>query len=65
MTSAVTEEGIPVQLIAVAWHFTQKMLLEVVPAASYPSIVAFSAKAEALSEFKAAPHGDSTYRHEG
>ena len=47
---------------AVAWYFTQQYLPEVVPAAGYPNLVAFSAKAEALPEFKAAPYGDGTYR---
>lgn len=61
-SSAITQAGVSA---AVAWHFTQQMLPEVVPAASCPSLVAFSAKAEALPEFRAAPHGDSTYRHEG
>jgi glutathione S-transferase len=50
---------------AVAWHFTQRMLPEVVPAADYPTLLAFSTKAEALPEFAAAPHGESTYRHDG
>jgi glutathione S-transferase len=60
--SAITQAGVSA---AVAWHFTQRTLPEIVPAAGYPSLVAFSAKAEALPEFKAAPHGDSTYRHGG
>jgi glutathione S-transferase len=60
--SAITQAGVSA---AVAWHFTQQMLPEVVPAASYPSLVALSAKAEALPEFRAAPHGASTYRHDG
>ena len=47
---------------AVAWYFTQQYLPEVVPAAGYPNLVAFSAKAETLPEFKAAPYGDGTYR---
>jgi glutathione S-transferase len=47
---------------AVAWHFTQMMLPQVVPAANYPTLRGFSAKAEQLPEFRAAPHGDSTYR---
>lgn len=47
---------------AVAWHFTQQMLPEIVPAASFPHLVAFSAAAEALPEFRAAPHGEGTYR---
>jgi glutathione S-transferase len=47
---------------AVAWAFIQHMLPEVVPASGYPNLVAFSQAAEALPEFRAAPHGDSTYR---
>ena len=47
---------------AVAWKFTQKMLPEVVPAASYRSLQAFSDSAEALPPFAAAPFGSSTYR---
>ncbi|MDD5036049.1 MAG: glutathione S-transferase [Methylococcaceae bacterium] len=58
-SSTMTQAGVSV---AVAWHFTQQMLPETVPAAQYPSLVAFSAKVEALPEFKAAPHGDSTYQ---
>ncbi len=61
-SSTITQAGVSA---AVAWHFTQQMLPEVVPAAAYPSLVALSAKAEALSEFMAAPHGDSTFRHDG
>jgi hypothetical protein len=61
-SSVITQAGVSA---AIAWHFTQQMLPEVVPAASYPSLVALSAKAEALPEFRAAPHGASTYRHGG
>ena len=61
-SAAISQAGISA---AVAWHFTQQMLPEVVPASSFPSLVAFSAKAEELLEFRAAPHGDSTYCHEG
>jgi len=50
---------------AVAWHFTQAMLPEVVSAANYPVLRDFSARAEQLPEFLAAPHGASTYRHDG
>ena len=46
---------------AVAWHFTQRTLPEVVSADAHPSVAAFSAAAESLPEFRAAPHGDSTY----
>jgi len=48
--------------IAVAWHFSQQMRPEVVPAAQFPVLAAFSARAEALPEFLAAPHGDSTFK---
>lgn len=50
---------------AVAWHFTQAMLPEVVSAANFPGLRDFSARAEQLPEFLAEPHGDSTYRHAG
>jgi glutathione S-transferase len=49
---------------AVAWHFTQMMLPEVVNAANYPALREFSSKAELLPEFRAAPHGSSTYRRD-
>ncbi len=48
--------------IAVAWHFTQAMVPEVVPAAQFPLLQAFSQQAELLPEFAAAPHGAATYR---
>nr|WP_316639688.1 glutathione S-transferase [uncultured Roseateles sp.] len=48
--------------VAVAWHFTQQMLPEVVPAEGFPRLVAFSAAAEALPEFRAAPFGEGRYR---
>lgn len=57
-SSTITQAGVSA---AVAWHFTQQMLPEVVAAAAYPSLVALSAKAEALPEFMAAPHGEDTY----
>jgi glutathione S-transferase len=47
---------------AVAWHFTQQMLAEVVPAANFPALREFSARAERLPEFIAAPHGADTCR---
>lgn len=50
---------------AVAWHFTQQRLPEVVPAGDFPRLAAFSQTAEALPEFRAAPHGDGTYRQQG
>lgn len=50
---------------AVVWHFTQAMLPEVVPAARYPTLQDYAARCEALPEFRAAPHGDGTYRPAG
>ena len=50
---------------AVAWHFTQQRLPEVVPAASCPSLREFSSQAETLPEFRAAPYGSGTYHHGG
>jgi glutathione S-transferase len=50
---------------AIAWHFTQQMLPQVVVAANYPALQSFSRQAEALPEFAAAPHGTGTYRHAG
>lgn len=47
--------------IAVAWHFAQRMTADAVSAQDYPRLAAFSAAAEALPEFRAAPHGDGTY----
>jgi glutathione S-transferase len=49
---------------AVTWHFTQKMLPEVVAAAAFPRLEAFSAQAEQLPQFRAVPHGPGTYRHD-
>ncbi|HWW04431.1 glutathione S-transferase [Collimonas sp.] len=40
---------------AVAWHFTQMMLPEIVIAADYPTLQSFSEQAEHLAEFIAAP----------
>jgi glutathione S-transferase len=48
--------------VAVAWHFTQRMLAEVVPAPDFPALREFSARAERLPEFVAAPHGADTFR---
>lgn len=46
--------------MAVAWHFTQQMLPQVVPAAGFPRLVALSAAAESLAEFRAAPYGEGS-----
>jgi glutathione S-transferase len=47
---------------AVAWRFTQEMHPGLVPPAAHPALAAFSAAAESLPEFLAAPYGDATYR---
>ena len=47
---------------AVVWQFTQMTRPEIVDTSKFPALVAFSAQAEQLPEFAAAPHGDSTYR---
>ena len=62
--SSVTSETINQAGIsaAVAWHFTQQMLPEVVAADRYPALMALSSRAEVLAEFVAAPHGSGTYR---
>jgi glutathione S-transferase len=46
---------------AVAWHFTQALLPEIVAAGDYPVLRAYAARCEALAEFIAAPRGDSTF----
>jgi glutathione S-transferase len=43
---------------AVAWHFAQQLLPQVVPAVQFPVLAAFSAQAEDLASFRAAAHGD-------
>ena len=47
---------------AVAWQFARQMVPDALPAGRYPRLAALSADAEALPEFRAAPHGDLTYR---
>jgi len=54
----ITQAGVS---SAVAWHFTQQMHPELVPAAAFPALAALSATAEELPEFAAAPHGPTTY----
>ena len=56
-SASIRQSGVSV---AVAWHFTQRMLPEVVPAREFPQLVAFSAAAETLAEFMAAPYGEGT-----
>jgi glutathione S-transferase len=48
--------------VAVAWYFTQALLPEVAAATRFPALAQFSAGAETLPEFKAAPHGAGTYK---
>ena len=50
---------------AVAWYFTQALLPDIVPAAQFPALQQFSAAAEALPAFAAAPHGLGTYQPAG
>jgi glutathione S-transferase len=52
----------PGVMMAITWHFIGHMLPDVVRAADYPALAAYSEQAEQLPEFKAAPHGDSTYQ---
>jgi glutathione S-transferase len=54
----ITQAGI---CAAVAWKFAQEITPDVVVAANYPTIAAFSSQAELLPEFKSAPYGDGTY----
>jgi len=49
---------------AVAWHFVQAMLPEVVTVSDFPALRQFSDKAERLPEFVSAPHGSGTYSHD-
>jgi len=51
--------------VAVAWHFTQRVLPEVVPAMDFPRLAAFSQAAETLPAFRAAPYGEGRYPHAG
>jgi glutathione S-transferase len=48
---------------AVAWHFIQSTsVATAVSPARFPALQAFSERAETLAAFRAAPHGDATYR---
>ncbi len=51
-SKTITQAGIT---SAVAWRFTQMMLPEIVIASEHPALQAFSAQAEQLAEFVAAP----------
>lgn len=61
-TGTITDGGV---CVAVAWHFVQQMLPEVVPSHRYPRLAAASAEAEALPAFRAAPHGDGRLQGAG
>lgn len=61
-SSNIRQSGVT---IAVAWHFTQQMVPDAVPAERFERLAAYSMEAEALPEFRAAPHGDGTYRSSG
>ena len=61
-SATISQAGITT---AVAWHFTQMTLPEVIHAASFPNLCALSSRAELLPEFRAAPHGSGTYPHIG
>lgn len=56
-TAGLTQAGVST---AVAWEFTQQTLPGLVPEVAHPALVAYSAAAEALPAFRAAPHGDGT-----
>ena len=61
-SASMTQAGIST---AVAWQFTQQRLSDLVPASNYPHLAAFSARAEALPAFCAAPHGEGVYLQTG
>jgi glutathione S-transferase len=46
--------------VAIAWQFSVQMVPQALPAGRWPRLAAFSAVAEALPPFAAAPHGVGT-----
>jgi glutathione S-transferase len=46
---------------AVVWHFIQQMVPASTAVDRFPALTAWTAQAEALPAFRAAPHGDATY----
>lgn len=58
-SSSINQAGIST---AVAWNFTQLTVPDAVEPSRFPRLVALSEHAESLPAFRAAPHGDSTYR---
>ncbi len=59
-SSRIGQDGVSA---AVSWHFMQQVIPEIVAASRYPRLCEFSARAETLAEFEAAPHGPDTYRN--
>jgi glutathione S-transferase len=57
--AAIDQAGITT---AVAWHFTQTTLPGTVDPAAHPMLHEHSSRAEKLPQFRAAPHGDSTFQ---
>jgi glutathione S-transferase len=64
--ASVTRETLTQGLLstAVAWHFTQRMIPDVVPYERFANVDALSAAAEDLADFRAAPHGGTEIRLE-
>ena len=58
-SDTIGQDGVSV---GIAWHFTQAMLPGVVSVADHPALREFSALAEQLPEFMAAPHSDKVYQ---
>ena len=46
---------------AVAWDFSSRMVPDLLPTGRFARLAAWSAEAERLESFRAAPHGDGTY----
>jgi glutathione S-transferase len=61
---AIAADGLDQAAIsaAVAWTFTHETVTGAVSAAQHPALAAFTAQAEMLAPFRAAPHGLGTYR---
>lgn len=57
-SAGITQAGVST---AVAWYFSNALHPDLLEAAAYPALRAFSAAAEQLPEFRAAPHGEGTY----
>ena len=55
LTGHIDQAGVST---AVAWHFLQRTLPDVVQAAACPALAAWTDHAESRPEFRAAPHGE-------